>query len=161
MILKIRKQEAKDLHLIGVTSIFIACKYEELYPLKLQIVHERIAHKKLSCEEIKSKEMEILDDLDFEMMGPTFYDFVILLLHLTDIQSQVNEQTYDLFVSIVSYVSKLVVFDYDIISTKKVSLIAAGVLYVSFKIMEQLDKSFNLVANVNITNSFKIINIFD
>lgn len=116
--------------------------------MKLQIVHERIAHRKLSCEEIKSKEMEILDDLDFEMMGPTFYDFVILLLHLIDVQSQVNEQKYDLFVSIVSYVSKLVVFDYDIISNKKISLIAAGVLYVSFKIMEQLDKSFNLVANV-------------
>lgn len=92
--------------------------------------------------------MEILDDLDFEMMGPTFYDFVILLLHLIDVQSQVNEQKYDLFVNIVSYVSKLVVFDYDIISNKKISLVAAGVLYVSFKIMEQLDKSFNLVANV-------------
>jgi len=39
--------------------MFIACKYEEIYPVKLQIVHEKIAHKKLSKEEIRAKEAEI------------------------------------------------------------------------------------------------------
>lgn len=28
-------QEVKDLHLIGVASMFSACKYEEIYPIKL------------------------------------------------------------------------------------------------------------------------------
>jgi hypothetical protein len=40
--------------------MFIACKYEEIYPMKLQVVHEKIAHKKLNPELIKKKESEIL-----------------------------------------------------------------------------------------------------
>jgi hypothetical protein len=36
--------------------MFIASKFEEIYPVKLQIVHEKIAHKKLSKEEIREKE---------------------------------------------------------------------------------------------------------
>lgn len=40
--------------------MFMACKYEEIYPVKLQVVHEKIAHKKLTKEEIKDKETNIL-----------------------------------------------------------------------------------------------------
>jgi len=52
--------EVSDLHLVGVTSMFMASKYEEIYPLRLSVVHEKIAHKKLSLEAIKKKESEIL-----------------------------------------------------------------------------------------------------
>lgn len=33
-----KKQEQKDLHLIGVTSMFSAAKYEEIHPLKLSVI---------------------------------------------------------------------------------------------------------------------------
>lgn len=131
-----------------MTAIFIACKYEEIYPLKLQTVYERIAHKKLSCEQIKDKELEILEALDFDITGPSFYEYVILLLHLINLHKQVNQEQYELFTNVISYISKLVVFEYDIIANKNISLVAAGVLYVSFKILEQLENSFNLVENV-------------
>lgn len=42
-----------DLHLLGVAAMFLACKYEEIYPVKLQVVHEKIAHRKLSRDDIK------------------------------------------------------------------------------------------------------------
>ena len=45
-----RQLEVSDLHLSGVTSMFIAAKYEEIHPMKLQVVHDKIAHKKLSIE---------------------------------------------------------------------------------------------------------------
>jgi len=32
---KVRIHEAGDFHLTGVTSMFIACKFEEIYPVKL------------------------------------------------------------------------------------------------------------------------------
>jgi hypothetical protein len=55
-----RVHQPSELHLLGVAAMFIACKYEEIYPVKLQVVHEKIAHKKLSKDDIKNKEAEIL-----------------------------------------------------------------------------------------------------
>lgn len=38
--------EVKDLHLIGVTAMFSAAKYEEIHPLKLSVIYDKIARKK-------------------------------------------------------------------------------------------------------------------
>jgi hypothetical protein len=46
------KLEVKDLHLIGVTSMFSAAKYEEIHPLKLSVIYEKIARKKFRKSEI-------------------------------------------------------------------------------------------------------------
>lgn len=40
------RQELKDLHLIGVTVMFSAAKYEEIHPLKLNVMYDKIARKK-------------------------------------------------------------------------------------------------------------------
>ena len=45
-------QEIADLHLMGVTAMFIASKYEDIHPLKMKMVFEKISHKKL--EEIRN-----------------------------------------------------------------------------------------------------------
>jgi len=57
---KIETREISDLHIIGVTCMFIASKYEDIYPLKMKMVYEKIAHKKLPIERIKALEMDIL-----------------------------------------------------------------------------------------------------
>lgn len=31
--------KSSDLHLVGVAAIFISCKYEEIYPLKVKLIH--------------------------------------------------------------------------------------------------------------------------
>ena len=41
---KWKRLEVSDLHLCGVTSMFIASKYEDINPIKLSVVHEKIAH---------------------------------------------------------------------------------------------------------------------
>ncbi len=41
------------MHILGVTAMFIASKFEDVHPLKMKMVHEKIAHKKLSIEKIK------------------------------------------------------------------------------------------------------------
>jgi hypothetical protein len=45
--------EVTDLHIIGVTTMFIASKYEDYYPIKMKIVFEKIAHQKLLISDIK------------------------------------------------------------------------------------------------------------
>ena len=66
----------EELHIIGVTSMFTASKYQDIYPLRLRIIHEKIAHKKLSCEEIKSKEEEMAKLLNYSVGVPTMWDFI-------------------------------------------------------------------------------------
>jgi len=38
---------------MGVTCMFIASKYEDIHPLKMKVIYDKIAHKKLSIEQIK------------------------------------------------------------------------------------------------------------
>jgi hypothetical protein len=40
-------KEVNDLHITGVTSMFLASKFEDIFPLKMKTVHEKIAHKKI------------------------------------------------------------------------------------------------------------------
>lgn len=65
--------------------MFMACKYEEIYPVKLQIVHEKIAHKKLTKEEIKDKETNILQVLDFNLNGTTILDILTMVLSILNL----------------------------------------------------------------------------
>lgn len=65
-----------ELHLIGVTAMFMASKFEDIYPLRLRIVHEKIAHKKLSTNEIKNKETDICEKLEFILGKPTQWEFI-------------------------------------------------------------------------------------
>eukprot|EP00826_Nyctotherus_ovalis_P009376 TRINITY_DN12471_c0_g1_i3.p1 TRINITY_DN12471_c0_g1~~TRINITY_DN12471_c0_g1_i3.p1 ORF type:complete len:255 (-),score=44.80 TRINITY_DN12471_c0_g1_i3:28-792(-) len=44
------KKPVSELHLIGVTAMFLASKYEDVYPLRMSTVHEKVAHKKLSIK---------------------------------------------------------------------------------------------------------------
>ena len=49
-----------DWHAVGVTAMFIASKYEDIYPLRMKTIDERIAQKKIPIEQIKTLELDIL-----------------------------------------------------------------------------------------------------
>ena len=57
-----------ELHIAGVVSMFLASKYEDVVPLSIKTVYEKIAHKKLPMEHIFKREIEILEALDFNLM---------------------------------------------------------------------------------------------
>lgn len=73
-------REISDLHVIGVTSMFISSKYEDIYPLKMKMVYEKIAHKKLPIEKIKALEMDILKVINYRIPAPTSLDFLKVYL---------------------------------------------------------------------------------
>ena len=56
--------------------MFIASKYEDIYPLKMKMVYEKIAHKKLPIEKIKNLEMDILKSINYRIPAPTSIDFL-------------------------------------------------------------------------------------
>jgi len=68
---------------MGVTTMFVASKYEDIYPLKMKMVYEKIAHKKLPIEKIKALEMDILKTINYKIPAPTSLDF--LKVYLKDV----------------------------------------------------------------------------
>ena len=69
-------QEIGDLHLMGVTSMYIASKYEDIQPLKIKMVYEKIAHRKLSMEAIRGMERKILQTINYKITAPSVLDFL-------------------------------------------------------------------------------------
>ncbi len=65
-----------DLHLIGVTAMFMSSKYQDIYPLRLRTVYEKIGHKKLSQNDIKAKEEHLSKTLGYIIGKPTQWDFI-------------------------------------------------------------------------------------
>ena len=68
------------MHIIGVTCMFISSKYEDIYPLKMKMVYEKIAHKKLPIEKIKNLEMDIMKVINYRIPAPTSLDFLKVYL---------------------------------------------------------------------------------
>lgn len=56
--------------------MFIASKFEDIYPLKMKTVYEKIAHKKLEVEKIKTLELEIMKSIQYKIHAPTVLDFL-------------------------------------------------------------------------------------
>ena len=73
-------KEVSDLHVTGVTTMFIASKFEDIYPLKMKTVFEKIAHKKLDIQKIKTLELEIMRAIDYKIHAPTVLDFLKVYL---------------------------------------------------------------------------------
>lgn len=68
---------ATQLHIIGVQSMLVATKMEEVYPLKMKTVFDKIAHKKIPMTELVDMEKKIVEALDFSVISSTFYDLAV------------------------------------------------------------------------------------
>lgn len=65
----------KDVHQIGVTAMYLASKYEDIYPLHSKIVSEKIAHKAISAKDLLKREGEFLNLFNYQIDFVTHFDF--------------------------------------------------------------------------------------
>lgn len=138
------QHEVSDLHLLGITCMFMASKYEEIYPLRLSVVHEKIAHKKIHPDQIKKKEMEVFMTLDYKMTNSTPYEFIMNTLYQLNLKETMAPRLYNYLKKVCVYLAKANMHDYELLSQQDYSELAASTLFVAFKIIEQLDKNFPL-----------------
>ena len=66
-----------QLHIIGVQSMFVASKMEEVYPLKMKTIFDKIAHKKIPVSELVNMEKKIVETLNFCLTSSTFFDLAM------------------------------------------------------------------------------------
>ena len=55
--------------------MYLASKYEDIFPLHSKIVSDKIAHKAISAKDILRREKEFLDLFDYDVDLVTHYDF--------------------------------------------------------------------------------------
>lgn len=86
--------EDKDVHLIGVVCMFIASKFEDIYPMSMRRLRISIAHSKFSIGEIKRMEREIYKTIDYELLTVTTYDYLENIM--SDLKQNNQGIIYDL-----------------------------------------------------------------
>ncbi len=60
--------------------MFVASKYEDILPLKMRMVYEKIAHKKLPIEKIQATELDVLKVIKYRIPMPTSIEFLKIYL---------------------------------------------------------------------------------
>jgi len=128
--------------------MFIASKFEEIYPIRLSVLHEKIGHKKISTEEIMNKEGEMLKVLGFNLVFAPAYDFMTNVLTQLNLEETINEELNAYLQKVCLYLAKANLYDYDLTNQYNNSQLAASTLFVAFKVIEQLDSSFPLITMI-------------
>ena len=68
--------KADDLELIGLTSVLLASKYVDLDELNIKLLVESVTRNKYSDLDFKSKEIEIVKTIQFNIDYPTIYELL-------------------------------------------------------------------------------------
>ena len=112
-----------QLQLVGVSALFIACKYEEIYPPEVRdCVH--ITDNAYDREEVLKMEGDILKELNYEICVPTCYHFLTRYLNCI----QASERTQLL----ASYYAERNLQEYDMLKNTP-HLFAAAAIYAALK----------------------------
>ena len=117
--------------------MFLAAKYEEIYPFKMRHVYEKIGHRKLSKKEVKNQEALICNTLDFNLSAVTAFDFTMNALSLLKIEELLSKKDMKKLIKISIYLSKMAMYDYETIRETSRLYLGAAILYVALKIMQK------------------------
>lgn len=101
---------SSDLHLVGIVSMFTASKYEDIIPLMMRTVVNKIGHNKFELRTIEEKEIELLKTINFKVGPPTWKEF--LDRYLEEAGAVINKT--DKFYRFLIFITKLTCFSYDL-----------------------------------------------
>lgn len=68
--------QSSELHLSGMVAMFIASKYEDICPLLMRTVINKIGHGKFTVKDVTQRELEIFRVLEFRVGAPTIMEFI-------------------------------------------------------------------------------------
>lgn len=134
--------ESKTIHLIGITSMVLASKIEEITPFKVSIAVDKMSHGKLTAREIVKCELDMISALDFKLMNNSslfvFTEMVLIRLnfHMSPIWKDV--------IKIITYITKLVMHDYKVLMKYPIEYLGCACVYLGFKIVEQARPHFTV-----------------
>jgi hypothetical protein len=117
--------------------MFLAAKYEEIYPFKMRHVYEKIGHRKLSKKKVKDQEAEICHQLDFNLSAVTSYDFAMNALSVINVEKTLSRKDMKYLIKCIIYLSKMNIYDYGLCKDTLKVYLGSATFWVALKIMEQ------------------------
>eukprot|EP00347_Sterkiella_histriomuscorum_P018015 403347112 len=150
---------SSELHLTGVVSMFIASKYEDIVPLMMKTVINKIGHNKFQLSQVEEKELEILKTLGFNIGSPTVKEYVDRMVE--QLGGQIIKP--ELLNRQLACLTKMTCYSYSLQQTPT-SLLAAGIITLALKqgliqsAKAPIDSLINLIADFS---QHKIEDILD
>lgn len=137
-----------DIHLVGITALYVASKFEDIFPIDLKTIVYKISHGKFKESEVKAKEKELLKLISFKLINTYtnefiqnfIYDFCYnnkKVLKSLNIKEEINilEET-------AIYLSKLILHS-DLFSGFKSSIKAIACLILAFDVVRANVQTFS------------------
>ena len=126
---------ASELHLTGMTAMFLASKYEDITPLMMRTIINKIGHGKFCVSQVTTRELDILRTLNFRVGAPTILEFIdnfkVELSHNILIPFRDSENEKKLMRRIL-LLSKIACCSYELVQLPP-SLLAAAIITLSVK----------------------------
>ena len=136
-----KRMDVRQIHLIGVTSMLLASKQEEIIPFKVSTVVEKMTHGKIIARDIVLMEIDMLQTMNFNLLqNPSL--FVMIEFLLVKMEFHLSKSYKDI-VKVITYVSKMLMHDFSIISKFQLKYLAASCIYICLKIVEQVNNEFD------------------
>jgi len=136
-----------DVHLIGIVSMFIASKMEDIYPIRMSHIRTKISHGKFSESEIIKKERAILQTLEYDVIVSSNSDFIKTFvydfIHNNRVQIDKLEMWHhiDAFENTTIFLSKLIQHDVEFNKYKE-SLKSVSCIVAAFDILRSNSNNF-------------------
>jgi hypothetical protein len=117
---------SSELHLTGIVTMFIASKYEDVVPLMMRTVVNKIGHNKFELRQIEEKELEILKVLGYKIGYPTVKEFLDRFMEELAEIIPLTEQMKSQLICL----SKMTCYSYEMMQLPS-SLLAASLIKVA------------------------------
>ena len=127
-----------DVHSIGIVSMYLASKYEDVYPINSLIAHEKISHKAISQKDILKYEEEFLMLLNFQLDSVTSFDFHQYFIGFLKSRFSNNDQKdlLDKIEELSLYLIRMTIENSDLIKNEP-SFIASASIYSSISLIKK------------------------
>ena len=96
-----KKLNEKDLHLLGLVSMYLSSKMEDIIPLRMIHIKKKIGHEKFTEEQILMMERDILSLFDWDIVFITTYDAVKIFL--SDFYVNNKDMIHNLKMKVICY----------------------------------------------------------
>ena len=137
-----------DIHLIGLTSIFISSKVGDVVPLRMSHIVKNIGHNVFNSKTIIDKEIEIIKTIDFDLFTASTYDYLMIFFYDLKVNNakricELNGiKIIEKYLNFSIFLSQLLLYSHEFVCFRQ-SLNALAVLAFGFDILKTNIKDLN------------------